>query len=240
MIGSIIAGVWKKQTMHTKVADSWKAVESGWVKVAGVWRRFYSAIAGVVDLQARWALIGSVNDYAGTRDGTADGGATFTTVAGKSCINLGGGKHATLPEVTLGTSPWSFSMWYHPRSFTSYTHLLTSSIIQGTFTLKLTNTTNPGTPYIHTSVSGSRMGSAAIPLNQWSMLTFTYDGTTVRIYINKVKVMEEVIVLNIATTGLLIGKGAGTEYSDGYQRETLYFDRALSITEIEKVYDKLV
>jgi hypothetical protein len=208
--------------------------------VAGVWRRFYAAIAGVLDLKARWKLGVDTHDFAGSRDGVLTNGATFTTIAGKDCVNLGDGRCVTLPEITLGNKPWTFSLWYYPRSFKTYSHLLTSSIVQGTFTLKLSISGSAGTPYFHTSTVGSQMANAAIPIGQWSMLTFTYDGTTARIYIGTTLVKEIAVNFNIPTTGFIIGAGANVEYSDGYQRETLYFDRALTIEEIGKLYNKLV
>lgn len=40
---SKIAGTWKSTTPFVKVAGEWKAPHSGWTKVAGVWKRFFTA-----------------------------------------------------------------------------------------------------------------------------------------------------------------------------------------------------
>jgi len=38
-----VGGVWKTVTPKVKVAGAWKTVSGGWVKVAGVWRKFFTS-----------------------------------------------------------------------------------------------------------------------------------------------------------------------------------------------------
>lgn len=240
MINSGVGGSWKVGTLFTKVMNIWCPVKQGWIKVDGVWRLFYYLVAGVMGLKHRWAFGVDAKDTNGANPGIVEGGAFFTVVDGKKCVDLKNGQSIRLPEMTLGNKPWTFTLWYWPRSFNKYTHLLTSTIIQGTFTLKIGMGASSGTPYVHTAVLGSQMANQSVPLNKWSMITYTYDGTNVKIYVGKVLAKTVAAAFNIPPTGFLVGAGAGVEYSDGYQRDTMYYNRALTLEEVGKIYDELV
>lgn len=240
MINGGVGGSWKVGSLFVKVSNLWCPVKQGWVKVEGIWRLFYYLVAGVLGLKHRWALDVDAKDTNGPNPGVVESGAFFTIVDGKKCVDLKDGQCVRLPEMTLGNKPWTFTLWYWPRSFVKYSHLLTSSIVQGTFTLKIGQGSSAGVPYVHTAVLGSQMANDSIPLNKWSMITFAYDGTAVNIFVGKKLSRRVNASFNIPTTGFLIGAGAGIEYSDGYQRDTMFYNRALTSTEVAKIYDELV
>lgn len=58
-----VGGAWKPLTPHVKVSGSWRTLAGGWVKVAGVWRKFHPS---TVPLEV--VLLGSVfNTSTGTK-----------------------------------------------------------------------------------------------------------------------------------------------------------------------------
>jgi hypothetical protein len=84
-----VAGAWKTAVPRVKVAGSWKTVKGGWVKVAGVWRRFHdqgldtqvvtSGVSGVAPNRAfGWANFGT--PFGSISDGISD--ITGTAIKG--------------------------------------------------------------------------------------------------------------------------------------------------------------
>ena len=78
-----VGGVWKSHSTNVKAAGSWKTVQSGWVRLSGVWREF---VANTLSLgYANTAFtIGSANQ---TKSATVAGGytsqaKTFALVSG--------------------------------------------------------------------------------------------------------------------------------------------------------------
>ena len=43
-----VGGVWRTLTPKFKVGGAWKTATGGWVKVAGVWRKFYSSVTASI------------------------------------------------------------------------------------------------------------------------------------------------------------------------------------------------
>lgn len=241
MLKANIAGSWRTTSdLQVKQAGTWRRVKSGFVKVAGQWKRFYGELAVMLGLKNWWPFHVDANDNIGTANGAISGGAFFTNVDGKGCVRLPGNGIVSIPSFgTLGTTAWTFSTWYKPVTLTGYTHLLTSSVGQGNFTLKLSQGSGyaAGSPYVHTAATGSKVASQAVTAGVWSMLTFTYDGTTLKIYINTTLVGTFTVAFNIGATDWLVGRiPNGEEWSDGYQSDLLYYNRALSLAEITALY----
>lgn len=92
-----------------------------------------------------------------------------------------------------------------------------------------------------TFISATTPTSNALSLNQWYHLTGTFNGTTVLLYINATQVASGSasefgnILTTTATT--LIGGGIGRDYLNGSVDEVLLFNRTLSLTEIQALYN---
>lgn len=80
-------------------------------------------------------------------------------------------------------------------------------------------------------------GTTNAPLNAWTHLAATYDGTTQRLYVNGVQVASKSVNGSIkVSTGVLRFGGNGTwndEWFAGLLDELRVYNRALSATEIQ-------
>ena len=76
-----------------------------------------------------------------------------------------------------------------------------------------------------------------IPVNQWFHLAATYDGKTVKLYINGTEVARKKMTLTASSRVLGIGSCAGSAYSMyGAVDDLKIYDRALSTEDIAAAY----
>lgn len=78
-----VGGTWKEINPKVKVSGAWKNLDSGWVRVSGTWRQFYSAgFSGI----ANWLIGLNSGELQASQDGI-----TFQKIAnnpfGISSIN---------------------------------------------------------------------------------------------------------------------------------------------------------
>jgi len=81
-------------------------------------------------------------------------------------------------------------------------------------------------------------GTAALPLNAWTHLAATHDGTTLRLYINGVEVGSRAVAGALLTsTGALRigGNSIWGEFFQGRIDEIRVHNRALSATEVQTI-----
>ena len=96
--------------------------------------------------------------------------------------------------------------------------------------------TNRPNSYIFVSNELGVAGPTALPLNSWSHLASTYNGTTLRLYVNGTQVASKAISGSIvSSTGALRigGNSVWTEYFTGRIDEVRIYNRALSANEIQ-------
>jgi hypothetical protein len=98
------------------------------------------------------------------------------------------------------------------------------------------NTGRPAT-HIFTNADRGVSGTAGVPLDSWTHLAATYDGTTQRLFVNGVQVATKAMTGPIkVSTGALRFGGNGTwsdEWFAGLLDELRVYNRALSATEIQ-------
>jgi hypothetical protein len=86
------------------------------------------------------------------------------------------------------------------------------------------------------NVDRSAVGTTAIPLNTWSHVAATYDGTTLRLYVNGVQVGSRAQTGTLRTTTgplRLGGNDLWGEYFHGIMDDVRIYNRALTQTEIQ-------
>ena len=186
-------------------------------------------------------------DYHWLMDGVADevkGGVTLSVtgtklseVAGRAGLEIKEGMSAVTGEIDLLDKSWTFSTWYNPNSFDTYTHLFTGGISQGDVALKLMKsdeTATSGTPFFHTRGSGSLPADISIPLNEWTHLTYVYETSgRIRIFINGVNHLDMTITpVKIRNPFFAIGTGPNGECGSGHQSDSRLYMRVLSDEEI--------
>ncbi len=92
-----------------------------------------------------------------------------------------------------------------------------------------------GEAFIGNAYSGAPAGTG-LPLNTWSHIASTYDGTTLRLYVNGTQVASKGVegAMTPTTSPLRIGGNAiWGEYFAGQIDEVRIYNRALSATEIQ-------
>jgi hypothetical protein len=98
------------------------------------------------------------------------------------------------------------------------------------------NAPNPAMTIAMSGVDQSASGSASLPLNTWTHLAATYDGTTIRLFVNGVQAGTRAVSGSLAaSTGPLRigGNAVWGEYFSGRIDEVRIYNRALSAAEIQ-------
>ncbi len=74
--------------------------------------------------------------------------------------------------------------------------------------------------------------------NEWYMMTLTADGTTAKCYVNGVYINELPYTwTGTSTEGIAVGSVGGSYNQKGYIKDVRIYDRALSATEVNKIYN---
>jgi hypothetical protein len=82
----------------------------------------------------------------------------------------------------------------------------------------------------------SAAGTTALPLNAWSHLTTTYDGATLRLFVNAVQVGSTAVTGSVAVSANQLSIGGNSvwgEYFAGRLDEIRIYNRALTQSEIQ-------
>ena len=98
-----------------------------------------------------------------------------------------------------------------------------------------TDTTRPSAN-IFTTTENETRGTAALGLNTWTHLAATYDGSTLRLFVNGAQVSSKAITGTIKTSAGVLrigGNGVWGEYFSGLLDEIRIYDRASTAAEIQ-------
>ncbi|HDQ73495.1 MAG TPA: PKD domain-containing protein [Chloroflexi bacterium] len=161
----------------------------------------------------------------------------FTRGMAGQAADLTGGAHITVTDTTSvfgGQEELTLSLWARKRATDTYAYLVDkpgqfSLGILGSRTLRATFVTSNG------SVRATSYLAYEIDGLQWHHYAATYDGATVRLFLDGRELASEVYSGTLATStdNLLIGKEAdSTDVWDGYVDEVKVYDRALSLEEL--------
>jgi hypothetical protein len=148
------------------------------------------------------------------------------------------------------TSALTVSAWVYPRSHGSFDEIISKwdavdpSINQRAYTFKIDPSAKAvltlsadGTP-AHADVSSSTI----IPLNTWTHVAATYDGSTMKVFVNGILdgqqnysggIFNGSSDLGIGGVVGLVPSGGGISFFDGLIDEALVYNRALSPSEIQ-------
>lgn len=228
---------WFWSRLKIKLATGWTLPQSLLTKRSGVWETVKGLFGvSVINGLSRWWLRnGVVDPVSGTS--LAISNTAFVEMDGRVGLRLISGHYALVPNPNLGGGPWTINLWYYPVRYTTYHHLLTHEGNQVHFTLKL-NVIN-GSPYLHVGGVNYGLTNQGLELMSWSMLTVVYDGSMLRIYINKQLQSQNVANITVPNARYYVGRGNDEEYSVGYQSDLMFYNRALSQTEINSLYTEL-
>lgn len=199
-----------------------------------------------------WRAEGNANDSVGANNGTLFNGAGYgASIFGSSFTFDGNNDHVRVPDnISLRfNTAITVGAWIYPTSHGAYHNILGKwdavfGISQHSFSIAL----EPGgRGYMVLSPSGIQDGSATVltantvPLNTWSHLAATYDGSSIRIFFNGVQAGELAYsngflssTDDLAIGGFVGGGAPGQVVSPfaGRIDEAVIYSRALSANEI--------
>jgi hypothetical protein len=189
------------------------------------------------------------NEGAGTSVGDASGNAHTGTVTGATWTTAGRFGNAlsfdgTNDWVTVAdaadldlTTGMTLEAWVYPTALSGWRTVVLKETTGGlAYALYAhDNAPRPATTVNTGGADLSAIGGAALPLNTWTHLAATYNGTTLRLYVNGAEVGS------LAVSGSLLasasplrfgGNAVWGEYFAGRIDEVRIYNRALSATEI--------
>ena len=133
----------------------------------------------------------------------------------------------------------TLAAWVNPSALSDWRTVVLKEAAPGlAYALYAHDTARPGA-WIRTNTSGVDIGTAApsaLPLNTWTHLAATYDGSSVRIYVNGALVASRAVTGGIVASTLPLrigGNAVWGEYYSGLIDEVRIYNRALTGTEIQ-------
>jgi hypothetical protein len=152
----------------------------------------------------------------------------------------------TVPSAAaFAGSPFTVEAWVNPTGLSGWRSAVMKEapggLVWGLYAHD--NAPRPAVTAIIASVETSAPGTAALPLETWSHLAATYDGATLRMFVNGVRTAA------VAVTGALMaasdpirigGNRIWGEYFSGRIDEVRIYARALSAAEIQADMNKPV
>ena len=153
----------------------------------------------------------SVGDASGKGNGGSIGSATWTSQArfGSALYFNGSNARVTVPDSNSLdlTTGMTLEAWVHPLS----SHSWRDVVYKGWNDIYyLEASSDSGPPAVGGISFGEVKGTATLPANAWSHIAGTYDGSTLRMYVNGTQVASRARTGNISTstTALTIGGDA--------------------------------
>jgi hypothetical protein len=201
-----------------------------------------------------WKAEGNASDSASTNHGALLNGASFAPGKVGQAFSFGGnGAHVRVPnsaalQVTNGLT---IEAWVYPTVGGIYREIVSKWDEQGTQNSYTTALHPDGRAYLAVSPNGSPwsivmvISTNAVPLNEWTYVAGTYDGSALRIYVNGVLENQQA-----HTGGIFAGNrdlgiggyvggfgtgGVGSPFLGRIDEPSLY-NRALAASEIESIF----
>ncbi|MGP4099122.1 LamG-like jellyroll fold domain-containing protein [Nonomuraea sp. KM90] len=209
----------------------------------------YTAAYKVVQSPAGLVAAYGMNEGAGTTVGDASpsgnpGTATATTWAatgkyGKALSFNGSSSWVTVNDAAglRLTTGMTLEAWVRPTTVDSWRTVIMKQHTNGlAYVLSAGSDTDRPHTVIHTTGEVDTGGTASLPLNTWSHLATTYDGTTIRLYVNGTQVSQRTAGGPIRTDNGVLRIGGNSlwgEWFNGLIDEVRIYNRALNATEIQ-------
>ena len=176
--------------------------------------------------QGNGGTISSATWTASGRFGAAlsfNGTSSWVTVADAASLDL--------------TSGMTIEAWVNPATGTGWRSVVLKEIAGGlAYALYSANNASRPAGYVHMTVDNGLNGTSAVPLNTWTHVALTYDGATLRMFVNGVQVSSLAVTgsIVVAPGALRIGgDSVWGEYFKGLVDEVRIYNRALTATEIQ-------
>lgn len=215
----------------------------------GVRARFACAVPLPPGLIALWRGETDASDLIGGHHGTFFIGTDVTppsvTASGKvgGAFNFDGTQHVRVPDsAALRPAQLTAEAWVFPTAQDLDAHtIIARGFVGNTWDLRLVN----NMPQFWSHGSQGLEGPFAIPLNEWTHLAISFDGTTKRLYVNGAEVASSgglgPLVYDAAPVPVTIGSDFARNESgnrfNGRIDEVAFYNRALTVDEILSTYN---
>jgi PKD repeat protein len=188
----------------------------------------------------------SFNEGAGTTTTDSSGNGNTGTITAATWLSTGKFGNAlsfngTSARVTINDSAslhlstgMTLEAWVYPTVSGGWRDVIYK--INDVYYLEGSSTQNSSPALGGTFASAQVYGTSALPLNAWSHVAGTYDGTTMRLYLNGTQVASrnQTGAIGSSASPLSIGGNSLYEqYFGGRIDEVRIYNRALSLTEIQ-------
>jgi hypothetical protein len=210
-----------------------------------------NALPPVVTLVAAYGF----NEGTGTTTADASGNGNVATLGGPTWTSQGKFGRAlsfdgTNDLVTVADAPsldlstaMTLEAWVYPASISGWRTVLMKEWNAAYYLYAAVSAGSvSGVPGTGVNISGWQeiYGSSSLPLNTWSHLAGTFDGATLRLYVNGQPVTSRALNGQVLTTANPLRVGGNTEwgeYFSGRIDEVRVYNRALSQAEIQSDMD---
>jgi hypothetical protein len=184
----------------------------------------------------------TVPDVSGTGNNGTVSGATWTTLgrfAGAFSFDGVNDRIDIGDSATLDlTGAFTLEAWVYPTATSGWRTVILKEQTNGlTYALYARENTARPSGWVNTGgVDQSVAGATALPLNTWTHLVTTFDGSALRLYVNGILVQTSAAsgAAAVSTGALRIGGNAiWGEYFKGRIDEVRVYNRALSPAEVQ-------
>jgi hypothetical protein len=138
------------------------------------------------------------------------------------------------------TNRFTLEAWVNPTVLTGWRTVLMKETTGGLAYAVYANDNVPK-PAVYARITGNgysdgSSGTAQLPVNTWTHLAATYDGATLRIFVNGAQVGSQPVSGSLVTSTNVLSIGGSTvwgEFFDGWIDEIRVYGRALTASEIQ-------
>lgn len=190
-----------------------------------------------------WAAENNPGDNLNRNNGVLQGNAGFTAgMVGNAFSFDGNGDYVQVAApsgLPVGNAARTVELWFRAPATPGESGLFQYGTAgTGQMFGLITSGNAPGRLYFY-GHSADVPANTVIQPNTWYHGAVTYDGTTVKVYVNGVLENSAVIGLNtvLNASGITIGHRAGDSFWTGQLDEPTIYSRALSDAEIQAIYN---
>lgn len=149
----------------------------------------------------------------------------------------------TNSNINLSISgPWSASAWIYPTSFGTHNYIVSIGGTSSTSFLFSLCLYSSGYPAVRVGGSTYYSSSITVPLETWSHLGFTFNGSQIKIYLNgSLLYTKNSPASPVAANSVYIGaRGGNTGYYQGKLNDVRIYDYCLSDKEMKELSQALI
>jgi hypothetical protein len=184
----------------------------------------------VADDSSGNGLNGSISNATWTSAGKFGGALSFNGTS--SIVDIA---DADALDLTAGMT---LEAWVRPTALSGYRTVILKEV-PGELAYSLYASNDSSRPNTWGRIGGTSYdatGTASLPLNTWTHLASTYDGTTLRLYVNGVQVASRTIAGALQTSANMLHIGGNAiwgEYFAGLIDEVRIYNHALTAAQIQ-------